>query len=127
MTHTPPVVAAAAASFLSLGAASRRSARRATADTSAHETLNIITEALSGLVLGISLSISGMPRREVSGFSRSRPPPDPSLISSWRSDSCRHPWVPDGQVEEEARVVRVGIPKNNKLDKKLLRAVFFGG
>ena len=118
--------------FLSLGAASKALSKKSDDEhTSAHETLNIITEALSGLVFGIGLSISGMRRAaKVSGFlSRSRPPSIPR--SSFVMGGAMAVAIPGFQmVKSKKKPVcgkEFGIPKNNKLDKKLLTGgVLFG-
>ena len=132
MTHYAAVVAAAAASFLSLGAASKALSKKSDDEhTSAHETLNIITEALSGLVFGIGLSISGMRRAaKVSGFlSALSPSFDPSLMLVM--GGAMAVAIPGFQmVKSKKKPVcgkEFGIPKNNKLDKKLLTGgVLFG-
>ena len=132
MTRYAAIVAAAAASFLGLGAASKALSKKSDDEhTGAHETLNIITEALSGLVFGIGLTISGMRRAaKVSGFlSALSPSFDPSLMLVM--GGAMAVAIPGFQMvkskKKPACGKEFGIPKNNKLDKKLITGgVLFG-
>ena len=81
--QVPPPSPPSAASFLSLGAASKALAKKNDdASTGAHETLSLVAEALAGLVFGMGLTVSGMRRAaKVSGFlSATATSFDPSLM-----------------------------------------------
>ena len=83
LTRYGAILASSAAAFLGLGVVGRNLGKKSDGDhTPAHERLNLVVEALSGLVFGVGLTISGMRRAaKVSGFlSATAASFDPSLM-----------------------------------------------
>ena len=127
------IAAASAASFLGLRAVAKGASKKSDGEPNkTHEIIGNVTEALAGLVFGIGLTISGMRRAsKVSGFlSATSPSWDPSLMLVM--GGAMGLAIPafaatNKSGAKPACTKSFSIPKNKKLDKKLVAGgVLFG-
>ena len=125
MTKYAGIVAASAAAFLGIGAASKALAKKNDdASTGAHETLSLVAEALAGLVFGVGLTVSGMRRAaKVSGFlSATATSFDPSLmlVMGGAMAVAIPGFAVAAKKPKPACERKFSIPTNKKVDKKLI-------
>jgi uncharacterized membrane protein YedE/YeeE len=125
MTKYAGIVAASAAAFLGIGAASKALAKKNDDEsTAAHKTLSLVAEALAGLVFGVGLTVSGMRRAaKVSGFlSATATSFDPSLMLVM--GGAMAVAIPGFAVAKNkpkpACERKFSIPNNKTIDKKLM-------
>ena len=125
MTKYAGIVAASAAAFLGIGAASKALAKKNDDEsTAAHKTLSLVAEALAGLVFGVGLTVSGMRRAaKVSGFlSATATSFDPSLMLVM--GGAMAVAIPGFAVAKNkpkpACERKFSIPNNKTIDKKLV-------
>jgi len=126
------ILAVSVVSFLGLAHIARGASKKADGECGkTHGVLAIVAEGLAGLVFGIGLTVSGMRRAaKVSGFlSALAPSWDPSLmlVMGGAMSLAIPGFVVAGNKPKPACTPKFNIPKNKKLDKKLLvGGVLFG-
>ena len=128
------VAAAAALAFVGLGGVAKGASKKADGEntTKTHGVIANFAEGLAGLVFGLGLTISGMRRAaKVSGFlSALSPSWDPSLmlVMGGAMGLAIPGFMVAGKKQAKPACSReFSIPKNRKLDKKLLAGgVLFG-
>lgn len=126
------IAAMSTAAFLGLGHFAHGASKKSDGEhTATHDVIGNIAEGLAGLVFGLGLTVSGMRRAaKVSGFlSVLSPSWDPSLIlvMGGAMGLAIPGFMAAGKKSKPMCNKEFGIPKNKKLDKKLIvGGVLFG-